>query len=170
MNDNSLERRVLKRIEEMFVQEDIATIYRPEGEGDVPTDILSCLLTEVGPTSEEIMGEYMFIPTPPEVTEILYFSGVVTLAEEIDETYLPQIHQAINALNCMVPMGSFLLSGTVLAYRLNAPILAKIGEDAVVSTVDELVAGGLDIATQYASSLLQVARGVEELQTFVEAL
>lgn len=170
MNDNSLERRVLKKIEEMFVQEDIATIYRNEGEEDAPTDILAILLTEVGPTSEEIMGEYMFIPTPEDMTEILYFSGVVTLDEEINETYLPEIHQAINALNCIIPMGSFVLSGTVLAYRLNAPILAKIGEDAVVSTVDELVAGGLDIATQYASSLLQVSRGVEELQIFIEAL
>ncbi len=165
----SMQKELLHGVEAVFKEGDVATIYREKGEEDLPCDVLSVLITNVGPDSDEIMGEFLFVPLPSD-EGVMYFSAGIALEDEVPILHLDTLCEAMAAVNFIIPVGNFSLHGSSLYFKFSQPIPTSFAKEDIQALVELAVAHSLDVAGQYVSSLLRVANGKETLETFVSAL
>lgn len=168
---NEFQHQLLLALQQDFEVVEIPSILRSAQEENLPMDILTTLHRDYGHGLHQVMGEYYFFPVPQEQGEetIHYFSTMLNLENEIREDCLPQLRQAVCALNFYLQCGNFVVnpSGTLLGFRFVTPILGDMSFAQALQMLNLNIGHSLDLAEQYVDSLIRLAHGTLRLEDFM---
>ena len=169
--------RLLERMKDSLRDANIVCdLYEPEdllGEGNadasVPT-MLRIALSGIG--KEGASGDFFFQPfaTPEDVVQ--YFSAVLTLTDEFDETHLPALFEAISYINFHLPCGAFCIDEDkdFLSYKLPLPLPLDLSGDRMLSQMNIIAGNALSAANMYARLLFEVKDGKKSAADVAAAL
>lgn len=167
---NELKRSVLKDIQAVFEEEEVATIFTEKGEEGAVCDSLSVLFAGVGRESDEMLGEFMFLPGTED--SLLYFSCFITFDEELNIT--PSVAELLSGslarLNFVVPVGSFVFDENSIAYKLVTVIPASLDKDTIYTLVNANMAHAIEISAMYVDKILGLVAGSIDPAEFLKAI
>ncbi len=134
--------------------------------------VLSILLDEMGSGSEEAYMDCCFMPIYSEDAKVQYFAAVITLADDLDRTYLPQLIESVSYVNAELPCGSFYVdrAHSFLVFRLAVPLPIALSGDALFEEIDIVSGNAVSIADMYYDLLLEVSRGESTIEDVIEFL
>ena len=162
--------KLLKMLQERMREWEMASVYRDAQAQQLPTDILTTLITEFGNGLEDAMGEFFFLPElEGREEDALCFNCVLTLAEDLVEDYVPALYEAIALLNYYMEAGAFAVNKekTLLAYRNSLALPIELGDEAALDMILANIAYSINVAERFSDLLVQISDGrmsVEELK------
>ena len=154
-------RNLLKMLaEELLLSEDIdrAEFFTAE-ELEAPVDITRAVVTDLGAELISVLAEFYFMPFENE--DMLYFSNVITITDDIRDDEKADLALAVAGLNYHLPCGCFALNDTadMLVYRYTVPILADQDEAAIKKIMLTSVDAAINTADSFESYLMLVLEG-----------
>lgn len=164
-----LQHKLLVALKQDFEEVEVpVTLRNAEGE-NLPMDILTTIHLDYGQGRHEVMGEYYFFPMPQEDVSAHYFSTMLNLENEIRQDCLPQLREAVSALNFYLQCGSFVVnpSGTLLGFRFITPIPFNFSFEQALQLMNLNVGHSLELAEHHVDDLIRVAQGKLSLQDFM---
>ena len=169
---NEKKRKMLNvLIEELDESEDFEEIslFTAEELG-APADIARALISDVGSELIDVLGEFLFMPYKDE--EMLYFTSVITLTDEIMADEQVDIALAVARINYVIPNGCFSLgeNGKSLVYRYTVPIPADLKDDDIKAMMLTAVDAALTVVDRFEGFLSLVIEGnlsPEEMMTII---
>lgn len=163
--------KVLSDLKAEFESYDVPAVLRTVEEG-MPTDILTTLHREMGPRSDEVMGEYYFMPVEGEGVDIHCFSVSLTLSEDLPENKVAILQEAIRSLNYYLMDGVFLISpdGTQLIYRCTTVFKMTLPYELAMDMIQIIIGLSLQTVEKWVESLLDLESGDAELEDFMELI
>lgn len=162
--------KLLKALQQRMKEWEIESVYRDAEEDQIPTDILTILLTEFGNSLEEIMGEFFFMPAIEGLEEdALRFNCILTLSEELDPMYLPMLYEATAILNYYTEAGTFAVNkaGGMLVYRNSIALPLETTDEEALELIAANTAFSFNVSEQFSEILLSISDGrmsIEELR------
>lgn len=162
--------KLLKALQQRMKEWEIESVYREAEEDQLPTDILTILLTEFGNSLEEIMGEFFFMPAIEGIEEdSLRFNCILTLSEELDPEYLPSLYEAATVLNYYTEAGTFAINkaGGMLVYRNSIALPLDTTDEEALELIAANTAFSFNVSEHFSEILLSISTGnmtVEELR------
>ncbi len=163
-----------KLVEELKESEDIGevSLFTAE-ELDSPVDVVRALLIDMGSELLNMLGEYFFLPYEEE--EVLYFTSVITITDEIEPDEIVTVSEAIARINYVLPCGCFALGdeGRNLVYRYTAPILADLDADKQMAMMLTAVDAGMMTVDKYEGYLMLAVDGAmtpSEMIDFIKGI
>lgn len=160
---------LLLALKKDFEQVEIPIALRDAREENLPMDILTSLHLNYGHGQHEVMGEYYFFPMPEEDVPAHYFSTMLNLENEIRQDCLPQLREAVCALNFYIQCGSFVVNptGTLLGFRFITPIPVDFKFEQALQLMNLNVGHSLELAEHHVDDLIRVAQGKLSLKDFM---
>ena len=140
---------------------------------DVPDlEILTVLFDDIGRGDEETYGEFYFTPLQSEEDEVQYFTGMITLLDDLDEAYLPVLYEAMSYINFQIPVGTFMIDKThrFLSFKVTAPMPVDEDDKVLFDQASAVASNAVLVADVYAGVLLDVASGAATIDNVVEIL
>lgn len=164
---------LLTRMRDSFQEELIACeIREPENENE--PEILTVVLDGIGETGdmEGGIGEFFFVPPSSENDTVQHFCAVLSLLDDPDREYLPQLFEAMSYINFKLPCGSYSVDrdASLLCYRLTSPIPIGLSGEGLFEQMNATMANALTVADLYADMLIKIAGGEKELQDVIGSL
>ena len=165
MEKEEMQNRMLCSLRDDFLEGDIPAKLFLKDETDGVTDILRVALEDYGIRGDDALGEFFFLEWEDGAPDVLYFSSVITLEEEMENTHLPELYEAMAKLNFYLPAGCFAVNaaGRTLVFKLMAQIPAEQTESEILRQMNITAAHALELAEPYAGILEGIARGHNEL-------
>lgn len=163
---------LLLALKKDFEQVDIPVNLRDAKEENLPMDILTSLHMDYGHGQHEVMGEYYFFPMPGEQAAAHYFSTMINLENDIHKDCLPQLREAVSALNFYVQCGSFVVNpaGTLLGFRFVSLIPMDTTFENALQMMNLNVGHSLELAESQVDGLIRLAQGELDLQDFMRQM
>lgn len=155
-----------------FEANHVPAILRRAKEEGIPTDILTTLHRNFGGNADEVMGEFYFLPIPGGEKEVLYFSTMLSLDENMKPEYADDVGKAIEVLNFYLECGAFVMNrkSGLIGFRFVTPVFAHWRLEQMLETVNLNVAHSLQITERYVDSLIMMAHGHETLEHFMQLM
>ena len=124
-----------------------------------PVDIIRCMITEMGTGLVNVLGEFFFLPFDEE--EVLYFSSVITIDDEIPEDERADLEIAVARINYVLPCGCFAVGGEeqALVYKYTVPIPDKLDDELKCEMLLTAVDSAIATVDAYLGYLLLVQDG-----------
>ncbi len=169
---NEKKKKLLSGLETFFKNDDTideVSLFTSEELG-ASVDVLRCLVTGYGPGLHPVMIEYFFLPVSGK--DILYFSSVLTIRQNLPKVGLTALSGAISRLNFYLPCGAFSFSsnGDNLIYKNVIPLPSKMTEKQLGQLIELAADTALFIPESYVEPVLKVAYGDLTLDEFIESL
>lgn len=122
-------------------------------------DVLRVLETGYGSALTEALGEFFFRPSADE--DMMMFSAVITLTNQLDKKYTPLLAHGISMLNFYLPCGGFAINSpeTTLVYRLNQVVYTSMSDEEMLRQMKTCVSLAFAAPEQYVGMLLKMAEG-----------
>ena len=162
---------LLERMADELQDDLIPAVFRePENENDLP--LVSVLFNEMGEGDEEAYGEFFFRPFESDDDEVQFFSGIITLSDNVPKEHLPELYEAMSYINFQLPCGCFALDKTrsFLCFQENVPLPMELSGDALYEQMNIVSGNAAAVSDAYMSTLLQVAEGEMTIEEVVELL
>lgn len=154
-------REILTSVDETFSSQGLNTVFE--------NDILYIQIPEVGPDRDEVMLELGFI-SPSEDGDAVYLSVSAYLSEELDPVALGPLVEAIAHVNFLLPVGKFVFINNALYFQTEEGFSEELTKEEMKLLLEQNLAFAVNTINMYTSSLLRVSKGLEDLDTFLEAL
>ena len=123
---------------------------------DTPADIQRCLITEMGTKLSTVLGEFFFMPF--EDDEMLFFSTVMTISDEIGEDRRRDLEAASALIDSVIPCGCFAIAdGNRLVYRYTVPFFSDDDEKKQVTMMLTAANAAIETADRFLGYLSLVA-------------
>ena len=156
---------LMKVLEDYDDMEDIA-LQDAEAEG-TSFKVLRATVTGFGVQLLDAVVECVFMPIG-NADEELYFSLVLTLADDLPAEHVDELAAAVARVNYILPGGCFAIGNADknLVYRYTLPMTASSDDTQLGKQMELALDMGLVVAERFASSLALVALGqmsVEEM-------
>ncbi len=138
----------------------ISEIRGAENEGE--PEVLRVVFDQLGQDNEEgVLGEFFFLPPISGEDEVQHFSAVLTIADDIDKSRLPELFRAMSYINFRIPCGSFCIDQDeeVLIYRLTTPLPARLRDEDMFDQMNICLTNALISADMYLDILLKILTG-----------
>lgn len=166
-----MQKKALLEIKQLFLENGIEDVaYQKQGQEQAPVDMVHILIRNYGLLSLPAAGVFYFLPSAND--EMMYFSGEIEYAEDMQLAQLPEVCQAVAAINYCLPYGNYCVdvtSGT-LKYRLSVPIIADITYEELMGQLNLLVAHTLEMGEKYSYLLTELGYGNIGLEDVLSAL
>ena len=149
---------LLERLQAALQEELVACELR-EAENEGEPEILRVVFDELGQDNEDgALGEFFFLPPGSEEDEVQHFSAVLTIADDIDKSKLPELYEAMSHINYEIPCGSFCIDkeGENLVYRLTTPLPTAVEGDELFNQMNVCMANALVSADMYMDILVKI--------------
>lgn len=110
---------------------------------DAPVDVVRGLIPEIGTEQISVLTEFFFMPFEDE--DMLYFSSVITVTDEIAQEEVADLSLAVARINFDLPCGSFSVSpdGESLVYKYTVPVPGSVDEsiqkDIMLTSIDAAI-------------------------------
>ena len=156
---------------EIGESEDIrdASVFTAEELG-IEADVVRCAITELGLELIDVLGEFFFYPYEDE--EVLYFSSVITIADEYDENAMSDLEAAVSRINAFLPCGAFTTGaeGKNLIYKYTIPVMADMKEKDQLRSMLTAANAAITTADTYMGYLVLVIGGDVTPEEMMEAV
>ena len=166
-----MQKKALLEIKQLFLENGVEdVIYQKQGQDQAPMDIVHILIKNYGLLSLPAAGTFYFLPVAND--EMMYFSCEIEYAEEMQQGQLPEVCQAVAAINYCLPYGNYCVDVTsgALKYRLSVPIIADITYEELMGQLNLLVAHTLEMGEKYSYLLTELGYDNIELDDVLSAL
>lgn len=153
---------VLKRLEEIFKEESIATILRtPEEEEGLPMDILTVLLDDYSEKGNEWIAEFCFLPLQNATAEVAYLSAAITIADDMTIEEADDVSWFISRFNHYAPFGAFSISedGNTVTYKLCTPVMDNGNEEDMFEAFNLTAGHALQFVDDFGSVIEAIIEG-----------
>lgn len=167
MNERKIQ--LLKDLQKKLKEWEIDSLYRDSSTDEIPTDIVTALITEFGNGLDEVLAEFFFMPQiEGQEEDGLYFHSVFTLAENVTEEMLPRLYEAVSILNCFTETGTFAVTkdGSTLIYRNSIAMPLDIDDSAAEALIAANAMFAINVSEQFADALLKVTDGRMSMEEF----
>lgn len=161
--------KILEALKVELESYEVPAVIRKKEEG-LPTDILTTLYRDMGAKSDEVMGEYYFLPIEGNNVDIHCFTVSMTLSEDLPGDKVDLIQDAIRTLNYYLLGGNFLISPdrTSLIYRNTALFKIDLSYDKSMEMIQIAIGVSLQIVEKWVKLLLDLERGEMTLEGFMK--
>lgn len=161
--------KILEDLKNELESYEVPAVIRKKEEG-LPTDILTTLHREMGAKSDEVMGEYYFMPITGDNVDVHCFTVSLSLSEELSEDKVDIIEEAIRILNYYMIDGYFLISPdkTTLIYRCTAMFKIDLPYDRGMEMIQIVIGVALQTVDKWVKELLDLDRGDLTLEGFMK--
>ncbi len=152
---------LLEKMRDSLQEELIACEIR-EAENENEPAVLNVVFDELGQDNEEgVLGEFFFLPPASEEDEVQHFSTVLTIADDIDKTKLPDLFETMSHINFKIPCGAFCIDedAEMLLYRHTVPLPIDESKEALLKEMNICMANALVSADMYLDLLLKINNG-----------
>ena len=161
--------QLLKNLQKKLKEWEIDSLYRDSSKEQIPTDILTGLITEFGNSQEEVLAEFFFMPeVDGQEADGLYFHSVITLSERVTEDMLPSLYEATAILNCFAETGTFAVTkaGNTLIYRNSVAMPPTIPDEDAAKLIEANTMFAINVSEQFIDALFKVADGRMSMEEF----
>lgn len=163
---NERKRELLNSLaEELNEVEDVerASVFTPEELG-TDSEVVRCLVRDMGADSLDNLAECFFL-TGREGDDVVYFTTLITVIDEMDEDVAARLYEAVARINFFLPVGGFAIddaeSGLVFKYAV--PVMTAFGDDDIKKAMLTAFNDALSVVDKFEGYLMLVA--TEELST-----
>ncbi len=164
---------ILARMRDSFQEELIACEIR-EPENEKEPEILAVVLDGIGEIGdmEGGIGEFFFAPLSSENDTVKHFCTVITIADDLDKRYLPDLFEAMSYINFRMPCGSYSVDkdASFICYRLVTPIPMGLSGEELFEQVNVVMANAFTAADLYADMLIELSSGEKTLKDVIDSL
>ena len=162
----------LSRIRDTLMEELIACGLRePENENE--PEILTVVLDGLGETGDREggIGEFFFAPSDEDDT-VMHFCAVLTLKDELNREYLPNLFEAMSYINFRLPCGCYCTDreGSLLCYRITAPLPINLSGEELFEQMDIVISNAFIAADLYADMLIKLSDGERTMESVLNEL
>ena len=161
--------QLLKNLQKKLTEWEIDSLYRDSSTGEIPTDIVTALITEFGNSQDEVLAEFFFMPeVEGRESDGLYFHSVFTLTEDVTEEMLPRLYEATAILNCVTETGTFAVTkaGNTLIYRNSIAMPLDTPDDMAEKLMAANAMFAINVSEQFIDMLFKVADGRMSMEEF----
>ncbi|MBR1876373.1 MAG: hypothetical protein IJ805_04625 [Lachnospiraceae bacterium] len=125
----------------------------------IEASVARCAINELGFDLMTVLGEFFFLPYEKE--EMLYFSAVITIADEYDKSVLKDLEAAVSRINSFLPVGAFSTGpdGKTLVYRYTIPVPGDMKQKDQLSLMLTASDDAISVSDIYMGYLLLVMAG-----------
>ena len=161
--------KILEDLKKEMESYEIPVVLRKKEEG-LPTDILTTLHREMGAKSDEVMGEYYFMPITGDNADVYCFTVSLSLDDDLSEDKVDIMQEAIRTLNYYMIDGNFLISPdkTTLIYRCTAMFKIDLPYDRGMEMIQIVIGVALQTVDKWVKELLDLDRGDLTLEGFMK--
>ncbi|MCR4656172.1 MAG: YbjN domain-containing protein [Lachnospiraceae bacterium] len=156
------------------LQEELIACEIREPENENEPEILMVVLDGIGESGdmEGGIGEFFFAPPSSENDTIQHFCAVLSLLDDPDREYLPQLFEVMSYINFKLPCGSYSVDrdASLLCYRLTSPIPMELSGEGLFEQMNATMANALTVADLYVDTLIKIAGGEKELKDVIGSL
>lgn len=158
---------VLKELKQIFETIQVETVMR-EPDENLPTHILTTLHQNMGVSSNEVMGEFYFLPLNEEKQKFHYFCSVITMHEAVPKDRYEDLIKAASMLNFYLPVGAFVVEkdGGVLAFKHTALLPFDGPAEELLSLADGGIGAALSLTNQYVDAFMKLINRQITLEQF----
>ncbi len=170
MNDDMKEACLL-HLQEEFEKAEMECCIRDESLTGMDLRILTVNLQELGTGIDDVLGEFLFLPSPNGAPGTAYFLSVFTLTDSIVPIRIPTLSEYMCRINSVTQMGAFVLSldKKVLMYRMETPLVGLSADQMKIMT-ESLAVHALQSAEDFAGELVRYAEGIDDETVLSELL
>ncbi|MCR5099937.1 MAG: YbjN domain-containing protein [Butyrivibrio sp.] len=166
-------KELFDRLNNEMAEQYIPAIYRDKDETGIDDGILTAYFEELGINDEDAVGEFYFTPVLSEEDDVQFFTAVITLTEDVDESKLPVLYEGLSYLNFYLPLGAFSISDDhnciIYKYPISLPIDIE-GEDlyniveGVIATTLTTIDNNIDLVL----GLSYGSRSIEDVKELID--
>ena len=153
-----MRRELLEKFCEDFHEAYIAAaVVEPESEDGLTT--VRVLFDELGDGDDEPYAEFYFTPLTSEEDTVQYFTGLITLSEDLPVDNLSKLYEAMSYINFYIPAGAFAIDAghRVLTYRLCVPMSIEAAREEIFRQMQVIGGNSAAIADAYIGVFRDVA-------------
>lgn len=163
---------LLARMRDALMEELIACGLRePENENE--PEILTVVLDGLGETGDREggIGEFFFAPSNENDT-VMHFCAVLTLIDELEKDYLPQLFEAMSYINFRMPCGCYCTDreGSLLCYRMTVPLSVNLSGEELFEQMNVTMSNAFIAADLYSDMLIKLAAGEKTPESVMDNL
>lgn len=126
---------------------------------EAPVDVVRGMIVDIGTELIPALTEFFFLPYEDE--DMLYFSTLITITDEIQKDELADLSMAVARLNFDIPCGAFSISpdGESLVYKYTVPFPGDLDEEGQKTMMLTAVDAAINIVDAYEGYLALVLEG-----------
>ncbi|MCR5279912.1 MAG: hypothetical protein K6E19_10780 [Lachnospiraceae bacterium] len=146
-NDETRSRVLENLYNEMKITGLAANLVK-KGESGNDFDILICRHDELG-GDEPVIGQYFF-PDYGSAENVMFFSTILTIKEDVDAKEAKQLAPTIASINEQTACGHFVHYPDIgLVYKLTVPISENMDEDDLYEAINIVAANAISVCASF---------------------
>jgi len=165
----ALQHRLLQRICDAFSEGDFPSRIDVFKVQDQEIEIARVLHKDPDNNDTDEIAEFYFLETPMSAENVLYFTGIITLATDIPFERFYDVMRAATIMNANMPFGAYTFNSdaAILAFRVDGLLNVEHGEDVAFDQASTIASHTIEMSDRFSPIMVDVCDGVctpEELR------
>jgi len=157
----ALEHKLLQRVCDAFSEGNYPSkieTYNVQGQ-DV--EIARVMYNDPESDGNEEIAEFYFLDTPLSADDVLYFTGLITIAQEIPFERFYDAMRAATIMNANLPFGAYVLNtdAAMMMFRVDGLLNTEHGEDVAFDQASTIASHTIQMSDRFSPVMVEVCDG-----------
>ncbi len=163
---------LLNRLKEELNGELIASDIRKAQKKEEP-DILRVIFDDMGMEgTEQVLGEYFFLPFSGDEPSAHHFMAVLTIADDLENAPMEALFEAMSYINSVLPCGAYNIDREkkFLTFKMTLPVSVDLETEDIYREMNLMMGNSLALVDVHMDLLLKLIDGDIDIEYVKEAI